>query len=218
MVYKLHKSLYDLKQSGRQWFTKLTQYLTSLGYIQSHHDHSLFTKKQGSHFTALLIYVYDLVLAGNDNIEIQHVKHTLDQQFKIKDFGFLASKPAPTPIVKTTKLHNDDNLPYDNPASYRRLVGGLLYLTNTRPDISFAIQQLSQFMAQPTVVHFRALTRILRYVKANPEQGMLYPNSSSLQLKAFSDSDWASCMDSMKSISGCCVFLEDSLVSWKSKK
>ncbi|XP_019434682.1 PREDICTED: uncharacterized protein LOC109341272 [Lupinus angustifolius] len=73
-------------------------------------------------------------------------------------------------------------------------------------------------MALPTNLHYKALCRVLRYIKGSPGQGLYYPNSSILQLKAFSDADWAACMDSRRSTTGCCVFLGDSLVSWKAKK
>ncbi|XP_019425126.1 PREDICTED: uncharacterized protein LOC109334007 [Lupinus angustifolius] len=136
----------------------------------------------------------------------------------LNDTGFLDSKHVPTPIVKTTKLHKDDSSSYINPSLYRRLVGRLLYLTNIRPNIGFAVQQLSQFMAQPTNLHYKALYRVLRYIKRSPGQGLYYPNSSVIKLKAFSDSDWVACIDSRKSITSCCVFLGDSLVSWKAKK
>ncbi|XP_019465367.1 PREDICTED: uncharacterized protein LOC109363563 [Lupinus angustifolius] len=131
---------------------------------------------------------------------------------------FINCKPIPTSIVKTTKIHQNDSPAYIDPIIYRRLVGRFFYLTNTRPDISFVVQQLSQFMACPTDMHHKALCRVLRYIKGNSGQGLVYPTTSPMQLKVFSDSNWAACFDSRKSISGCCAFLGDSLVSWKSKK
>ncbi|XP_019433831.1 PREDICTED: uncharacterized protein LOC109340565 [Lupinus angustifolius] len=236
-VYKLQKSLYGLKQARRQWYKKLSDSLLSLGCNQSHHDHSLFTKAKGKGFTTLLVYVDDLILAGNNTTEIDYVKGHLDSQFKIKDLGTLKyflgleiarsktgiticqrNKPVPTPIINTTKLHQDDSPLFDKPASYRRLVGRLLYLTNTRSDISFSVQQLSQFMANPTENHHKALCRVLRYIKGNPGQGLFYSMSSPIHLKVFSDSYWVAYIDSKKSISGCCAFLGNSLISWKSKK
>jgi hypothetical protein len=88
-VCKLHKSLYGLKQASRQWYSKLSSALISLGYKQSVSDHSLYTKSTNSEFTAVLVYVDDIVLAGNSSQEIQAVKHFLDQKFKIKDLGKL---------------------------------------------------------------------------------------------------------------------------------
>ncbi|XP_019419324.1 PREDICTED: uncharacterized protein LOC109329869 [Lupinus angustifolius] len=148
-----------------------------------------------SSFTALVIYVDDLILAG-----------------------FLHSKPVQTPMIKGQSIHQDDSPPFQDPMLYRQLVGRLLYLTNTRPDITFAVQQLSQFMTAPTSLHYKALTRILRYLKASPGKGLLYSSSSSLHLTGFSDSDWANCLDTRRSISGFSMFLGTSLVSWKSKK
>ncbi|CAL0326485.1 unnamed protein product [Lupinus luteus] len=250
-VCKLNKSIYGLKQASRQWFAKLSSSLLSLGYKQSQHDHSLFTKSHNSNFTALLIYVDDLILAGNDISEITSVKHHLDSQFKIKDLGilkyflglevayskqgitlcqrkyaldllsdtnFLHSKPVSTPMVKHPHLQQQDSALFSDPELYRQLVGRLLYLTNTRPDLSFATQQLCQFMAAPTINHHKALTRILRYIKGTPGQGLFYPSNSVSQIKGYSDSDWATCPDTRKSIPGYCMFLGDSLVSWKCKK
>ncbi|XP_019460071.1 PREDICTED: uncharacterized protein LOC109359830 [Lupinus angustifolius] len=128
------------------------------------------------------------------------------------------SKPVPTPIVKTTNLHQNDSNAYQDPVAYRRLVGRLLYLTNTRPYINYVAPQLSQLMANPTTAYFKTMTRVLRYIKGSPGQRLFYGTSSYLQLKAFSDYDWASCIDSRKSITCLYVFLGNSLVSWKSKK
>ncbi|XP_058756065.1 uncharacterized mitochondrial protein AtMg00810-like [Vicia villosa] len=218
---------------------------------QSKADYSLYVKHADSHFTALLVYVDDVVLAGNSLAEIRHVKHLLDKQFRIKDLGtlryflgleiarstigillnqrkytlellqdagVLAAKPSSVPFDPNTKLSLHDGDLLDDPSSYRRLIGRLIYLTNTRPDISFAIQNLSQFMSQPRVPHIQAATRVLRYLKAVPATCIFYSSSSALKLVGFADSDWARCPDTRKSITGYCVMLGSSLLCWKSKK
>jgi hypothetical protein len=91
-------------------------------------------------------------------------------------------------------------------------------LTNTRPDISFSVQHLSQFVSKPLVPHYTAATRILKYLKSSPPKGLFFPVSSSLKLTGYADSDWARCPETRKSITGYCVFLGSSLISWKSKK
>lgn len=86
------------------------------------------------------------------------------------------------------KLSVTDTNLYEDPSGYRRLVGRLLYLTITRLELAYSIQVLSQFLAKPTISHHQAATRVLRYLKAIPGQGLFFPTSSNLQLKAFSGS------------------------------
>lgn len=93
-VYRLHKSLYGLKQGSKQWNLKLIHTLLSLGYKQSSTGHSLFTKSTNTSFTTLLVYVDDLMLAGNDMSEISPVKSVLDDRFRIKDLGSLRFFPG----------------------------------------------------------------------------------------------------------------------------
>ena len=136
----------------------------------------------------------------------------------LDDFGFLSAKPAHTPMNSRLSLNHTDETLLDDPTHYRRLVGKLLYLTITRIDITFCVTTLSQFMAAPRDTHLQAAHHLLRYIKSQPGLGLLYPATSDLQLKAFSDADWGTCHDSRRSITGLCVFLGESLISWKSKK
>uniref|UniRef100_A0A2N9F6B3 Integrase catalytic domain-containing protein n=1 Tax=Fagus sylvatica TaxID=28930 RepID=A0A2N9F6B3_FAGSY len=223
-VCKLQKSLYGLKQASRQWFAKFSSTIVKQGFIQSHSDYSLFTRTQGSSFIALLVYVDDILLASNDPQSVKALKDSLHNEFKkyaldiLTDSGMLGSKPVATPMEQNLKLSASDGIFLSDPSVYRRLVGRLLYLTVTRPDISYSVQKLSQFMSKPTTLHLTAAHRVIRYIKGTPGQGLFFPCSNDLQLKGFSDSDWASCPDTRRSVTGYCTFLGNSLVSWKSKK
>ena len=125
-------------------------------------------------------------------------KYTLDL---LSDSGMLGCKPNSTPMDYSTKLQaNSGNLlSADSSSTYRRLIGKLIYLTNTRPDITYVVQQLSQYMAAPTDTHLQAAFRVLRYLKGTPGSRLFFPATGTPQLRAFSDSDWAGCKDSRKS-------------------
>uniref|UniRef100_A0A803PTS7 Uncharacterized protein n=1 Tax=Cannabis sativa TaxID=3483 RepID=A0A803PTS7_CANSA len=117
-----------------------------------------------------------------------------------------------------TKLDDTQGTPLDDPFAYRQLVGRLLYLTLTRPDITFAVNILSQFISSPRTPHMQAIHHLLRYLKGCSGQGLLYSSTSPLCLRRFSDSDWASCPTTRRSTSGFCIFIGDYLISWKTKK
>ncbi|XP_047150323.1 uncharacterized mitochondrial protein AtMg00240-like [Vigna umbellata] len=129
------------------------------------------------------------------------------------------SSPVPTPMVpKQSPTNTVQSLDDVAAASYRRVIGKTIYLTTTRPDITFAVNHLSQFMSAPTSAHQQATTRILRYLKGNPGAGVHLPHKSTVQLKAFCDSDWATCPDTRRLVTGFTVYLGNSLISWSSKK
>ncbi|KAL5570696.1 hypothetical protein UlMin_020293 [Ulmus minor] len=250
-VCKLHKSLYGLKQASRQWFLKLSTTLKLAGFHQSKSDHSLFVRTCGNVFSALLVYVDDIILTGNNLQDIEDTKNHLMRQFKLKDLGnlkyflgievsrskkgivlsqrkyaleiledtgYLGAKPANSPMEQNLSLSKDEGEFISDPASYRRLVGRLIYLTLTRPDLVYAVHILSQHMDKPRHPHLEAAQRVLRYVKHTPGQGLFFSVASSLQLNAFCDADWARCPDTRRSTTGYCMFLGNSLISWKTKK
>ena len=105
-----------------------------------------------------------------------------------------------------------------DPFLYRQLVGSLIYLTITRPDISYAVHLVSKFMHSPRHLHLAVVRRIIRYLIGSPTRGLLFPTKSDLHLTEYSDADWAGCPDTRKSTTGWCVFLGDALISWKCKK
>ncbi|XP_019162065.1 PREDICTED: uncharacterized protein LOC109158632 [Ipomoea nil] len=126
-------------------------------------------------------------------------------------------KSLATPAAVSQPVAASDQ-PYDNPTQYRRLVGALQYLTITRPDLSYSVNRLCQFMHSPTVDHWVLLKRVLRYIKGMLDFGLRLTASDSTTVHAFSDSDWAGCQVDRKSTSGYAVFLGSNLISWLSRK
>lgn len=116
------------------------------------------------------------------------------------------------------QLSLDDGELISDSTGYRRLIGRLLYLTITRPDLTYAVNKLSQFVSKPRTSHMEATLKVLKYIKGTIGQGLFYKNESDLKLKYFSDADWGSCVDTRRSVTGFCVFLGESMVSWRSKK
>jgi len=104
------------------------------------------------------------------------------------------------------------------PEVYRRLIGRLLYLNITRPDISYSVQHLSQFVNQPREPHLQVAFHLLRYLKGTVNAGLFYSASSDLSLSAYTDADWGRCISTRRSLTGFCIFLGNCLVSWKTKK
>ena len=131
--------------------------------------------------------------------------------------GMTNCKPASTPVDAKGKLSTDGPA-VDDAHHYRSLAGALQYLTVTRPDIAFAVQQVCLHMHDPRAPHMALLKRILRYVRRTTSHGLLLRASSDLNVTAYSDADWGGCPDTRRSTSGFCVYLGDSLISWSSKR
>ena len=126
-------------------------------------------------------------------------------------------KPDHTPADTSAKV-DGSGTPVTDPTLYRSLAGALQYLTFTRPDISYAVQQVCLYMHDPREPHFTALKRIIRYISGTLDHGLQLYASPSHGLIAYSDADWAGCPTTRRSTSGYCVFLGQNLLSWSSKR
>ncbi|KAL2230326.1 UNVERIFIED_CONTAM: Retrovirus-related Pol polyprotein from transposon RE1 [Sesamum indicum] len=186
-VYKLKRSLYGLKQSSRQWNLEFTKQLEKLGFVQSKAETGMIITQSK--------YIKDILI----------------------DTGMMQSKATNTPLPAGLKLYAGSGEQLQNPEVYRRLLGRLLYLGFTRPDICHATQQLSQYMQQPCKDHWDAALHLVRYLKGTTNRGLHFNSIDCFNLEAFCDADWATCKETRRSLTGYCIFLGESLVSWKQK-
>jgi hypothetical protein len=136
----------------------------------------------------------------------------------LKKFDMDKAKPIKTPMPTNGHLDlNEEGKSMDQKA-YRSMIGSLLYLCASRPDIMFSVCMCARFQANPKECHLMAIKRILRYLLYTPNLGLWYPKGSTFNLLGYSDFDYAGCKVDRKSTSGTCQFLGRSLVSWSSKK
>src|SRR4051812_8577333 len=129
-------------------------------------------------------------------------------------------KSAPTPLSSTEQPSLADGTPLggDDSSHYRIIVVGLQYLTLTRPDLSFAVNKVCQFLHAPTTEHWTTVKRILRYIQDTLKIGISFSKSSSTFLSAFLDADWAGSLDDRCSTGGFAIFVGPNLVSWSARK
>nr|XP_020168146.1 uncharacterized mitochondrial protein AtMg00810-like [Aegilops tauschii subsp. strangulata] len=132
--------------------------------------------------------------------------------------GMLNCKPAATPVDMKAKLSATDGTPASDAAFYRSIVGALQYLTLTRPELQYVVQQVCLHMHAPRDVHWTAVKRILHYIRGAMDLGLTLRASTATDLVAYTDADWDGCPDTRRSTSGYCIFLGPSLVSWSSKR
>ncbi|GKB83706.1 retrovirus-related pol polyprotein from transposon TNT 1-94 [Tanacetum coccineum] len=136
----------------------------------------------------------------------------------LKKFDFHKSDPVDTPMVERSKLDEDlSGIPVDQ-TRYRSMVGSLMYLTASRPDLVFAVCMCARYQSKPTKKHLDAVKRVFRYLQGTINMGLWYPKDTAMALTAYADADHAGCQDTRRSTSGSAQFLGDKLVSWSSKK
>ncbi|KAG7556871.1 Integrase catalytic core [Arabidopsis suecica] len=158
------------------------------------------------------------VCRSKEGLFLSQRKYTLDL---LSQVGKLGAKPAKTPLEDDYKANRKgelDNKPFEDVTQYRRLVGKLIYLTITRPDICFAVNVVSQHMQAPTLHHWNMVTRILKYLKGAPGQGIWMGCNKNTELVGYCDADYAGDTKDRRSTTGYCTFIGGNLVTWRSKK
>ncbi|GJU17132.1 putative ribonuclease H-like domain-containing protein [Tanacetum coccineum] len=204
-VYKVEKALYGLHQAPRAWYETLSTYLLENGYRRGTIDKTLFIKKDRGF----------QVQQKEDGIFISQDKYVADI---LKKFDFTTIKAASTPIETNKALNKDEEAEDVDVHLYRSMIGSLMYLTASRPDIMFVVCACARFQVTPKVSHLYAVKRIFRYLKGQPKLGLWYPMDSPFDLEAFCDSDYAEASLDKKSTTGGCQFLSKRLISWQCKK
>jgi hypothetical protein len=150
-----------------------------------------------------------------DGIFISQSKYLKDM---LKKFGLMNAKPIKTLMATNGHLDLDEGGTMVDQKLFRSIIGSLLYITVSRPDVMFSVCMCARFQASPREIHLKATKRILRYLKYTSTIGLWYPKGAHFELIGYSDSDYAGCKVDRKSTSDCCQFLGRSLISWSSKK
>ncbi|RVX14359.1 Retrovirus-related Pol polyprotein from transposon TNT 1-94 [Vitis vinifera] len=159
----------------------------------------LFTHFQTKDLGKLKYFLGIEIAQSSSGVVLSQRKYALDI---LEETGMLDCKPVDTPMDPNVKLVPGQGEPLGDPGRYRRLVGKLNYLTITRPDISFPVSVVSQFLQSPCDSHWDAVIRILRYIKSTPGQGVLYDNRGHTQVVGYTDADWAGSPTDRRSTSG----------------
>ncbi|GJY53904.1 retrovirus-related pol polyprotein from transposon TNT 1-94 [Tanacetum coccineum] len=184
----LKKALYGLKQAPRAWYDILSSFLLSQGFSKGKVDPTLFISRKAKDILLIQIYVDDIIFASTT-----------------------------TELLEKSKLDEDTQGKAIDPTNYRGMVGTLMYITSSRPDLS-VVCMCARFQARPTEKHLHDVTRIFRYLRETVNRVLWYTKDSAIPLTAFANVDHAGCQDTKRSTFGSMQLLGDRLVSWSSKR
>ncbi|GJX32444.1 putative ribonuclease H-like domain-containing protein [Tanacetum coccineum] len=223
-VYKVEKALYGLHQAPRAWYETLLTYLLDNGFQRGKIDKTLFIRRDKGDILLVQVYVDDIIFGSTKKslcIEFKKVMHKNQDKYVteiLKKFGFTDVKTASTPMETQKLLLKDEDGEEVDVYLYRSMIGSLMYLTSSRPDIMFVVCACARYQVNPKISHLHAVKRIFRYLKGQPKLGLWYPKDSPFDLVAYTDSDYAGASLDRKSTTGGCQFLGSRLISWQCKK
>ncbi|GKA23576.1 putative ribonuclease H-like domain-containing protein [Tanacetum coccineum] len=203
-VYKVEKVLYGLHQAPRAWKEMCTEF-----------EKMMHKKFQMSYMGELTFFLGLQVTQKNDGIFISQDKYVEEI---LKKFAFSTVKTTSTPMETSKPLLKDTKAEDVDVHLYRLMIGSLMYLTASRPDIMFDVYTCARFQVTPKGLHLHDVKRIFRYLKGQPKLGLWYLKDSPFDLEAYTDSDYAGASLDKKSTTGGCQFLRSRLISWQCKK
>ncbi|GKV41367.1 hypothetical protein SLEP1_g48909 [Rubroshorea leprosula] len=206
--YKLKKALYGLKQAPRAWYSQIDSYFLKEGFQKCPYEHTLYIKfgDVGKLIIAYL-YVDDLIYTGNDFGILEKFKQSMKLEFDMTDL-----------VDKGVKLVKDPGGRFVDSKLYKQIVGSLMYLTATRPNIMHGVSLISRYKEHAKELHLQTAKRILRYLCGTADFGLFYKKGDQTNLAGFTDSDYAGDLDDRKSTSRFVFMLGSGEISWSSKK
>ncbi|GJU37297.1 putative ribonuclease H-like domain-containing protein [Tanacetum coccineum] len=229
-VYKVEKALYELHQAPRAWYETLSTYLLDNGFQRGKIDKTFFTKRHKGNILLVQVYVDDIIFGStkkelcNAFEKLMHEKFQMSSMGELtfflglQKFGFTEVKTASTPMETQKPLLKDEDDEEVDVHMYRLIIGSLMYLTSSRPEIMFAVYACARYQVNLKVSHLYAVKRIFSYLKGQPKLGLWYPKDSPFDLVAYTHSDYAGASLDRKSTIGGCQFLRCRLLSWQCKK
>nr|GEW98621.1 hypothetical protein [Tanacetum cinerariifolium] len=206
-VYKVEKAMYGLHQAPRAWYATLSKYLLTNSFQRGTIDQTLFIRKHRGYFI--------LVQVRRKAFFLSQDKYVGDI---LKKFRYSDVRSANTPMDKENPWGKDRTRKDIDLYLYRSMIGSLMYLTASRPDIMFAVCTRARHQVTPKECHLLAVKRIIRYLKGHLKLGVWYPKDSPFDLVAYSDSDYGGATQDRKSTTGGCQLLGRRLISWQCKK
>ncbi|GJV27439.1 putative ribonuclease H-like domain-containing protein [Tanacetum coccineum] len=202
------EKVYKVGKAPRAWYETLSTYLLDNGFYRGQIDKTLFIKRVKDDIILVQVYVDDIIFGSTKKSLCTDFEQIMHKSIRI----------ASTPMETNKALTKDEDGEDVDVHLYKSMIGSLMYLTSSRPDIMFSVCACSRFQVQPKVSHLNAVKRIFRYLKGRPNLGLWYPKDSPFILEAFSDIDYAGASLDRKSTTEGCQFLGSRLISWQCKK
>nr|GEV97627.1 retrovirus-related Pol polyprotein from transposon TNT 1-94 [Tanacetum cinerariifolium] len=224
-VYKVEKAMYELHQAPRAWYGTLSKYLLTNGFQRGTIDQTLFIRKHKGDLILIQVYVDDIVFGSLNPQLCREFEALMLEKFQMSAMGELNFFLGLQVLQKKDGIFlSQDKYGKDRTGKdvdlhlYRSMIGSLMYLTASKPDIMFAVCACARHQVTPKECHMHAVKRIFRYLKGHPKLGIWYPKDSPFDLVAYLDSDYGGATQDRKSTTRGCQFFGRRLISWQCKK
>ncbi|GJV63191.1 putative ribonuclease H-like domain-containing protein [Tanacetum coccineum] len=205
-VYKVEKAHYGLHQDPRAWHETLSTYLLDNRFQRGKIDNTLFIRRDKCDILLVQVYIDDIIFGSIKKSLCTEFEQMMHKKFQMSSMGeltfFLGLQTANTPMETQKPLLKDEDGEEIDAHLYRLMIGSLMYLTSSRPDIMFAVCACARYQVNPKVSYLYSVKRIFRYLKGQPKLGLWYPKDSPFDLVAYTNSDYARASLDRKSITG----------------